>query len=116
MFASKLVSCLLLLATPFSAAANGSFALIADAGSTGTRVYLFSLPEGEKQVKIHDMGKGPALSSFQDAPEFAAQSVRKQLLEAKELIPVDLHATVPVSVFATAGMRLVPKEKQEAIY
>jgi len=96
-------------------ASAGSYALVADAGSTGTRVYLFHLPAGGK-VDIQDMGKGPALSSFQAAPENAHQAVAPQLEKAKGLIPEGVRGAVPVSVFATAGMRLVSPSAQDAIY
>lgn len=70
---------------------------------------------GDGKVQITDMGKGPALSSFKDAPAKAADAVRPQLLKAKEQIPQAAHASVSVSVFATAGMRLVAQEVQSAI-
>lgn len=95
------------------------YALVADAGSTGTRVYLFHLDEsapGAPNVEITDMGKGPALSTFQDTPQQAAAAVTAQLAKAKALIPESQHASVPVSIFATAGMRLVDLKKAEAIY
>jgi len=99
------------------AAAGTSYALVADAGSTGTRVYLFNHnASGDKKVRISDLGKGPALSSFQASPSKAHEAVAPQLAKAKELIPEAAHAAVPVSVFATAGMRLVPPADQEAIY
>mmetsp|Transcript_31567 Transcript_31567/g.71153 ORF Transcript_31567/g.71153 Transcript_31567/m.71153 type:complete len:478 (+) Transcript_31567:70-1503(+) len=103
-------------------ARGSTLALIADAGSTGTRVYLFRLDasgsseDEAPKVQITDLGKGPALSSFQDKPQEAAMAVQPQLEKAKELIPEALRASVPVSVFATAGMRLVAEDAQQAIY
>jgi len=100
-------------------AASSRYALIADAGSTSTRVYLFHLySDGTDpaKVQISDVGKGPALSSFHENPSQAANAVRPQLEKAAGLIPEEMRAAVPVSVFATAGMRLVPLKEQEAIY
>eukprot|EP00933_Yihiella_yeosuensis_P006614 TRINITY_DN111349_c0_g1_i1.p1 TRINITY_DN111349_c0_g1~~TRINITY_DN111349_c0_g1_i1.p1 ORF type:complete len:454 (-),score=116.27 TRINITY_DN111349_c0_g1_i1:67-1428(-) len=115
--ASLMARFLLLLTWSITAAASSDvYAMIADAGSTGTRVYLFHLPASGNEVDIKDIGKGPALSSFQDSPEKAMEAVRPQLVKAKDLIPKELQARVPVKVFATAGMRLVPKDKADAIY
>lgn len=96
------------------------YALIADAGSTGTRMYLFhvvdSSPSEAPTVDVTDLGKGPALSSFQDTPHEAGAAVAKQLLKAAELIPKSYHSAVPLSVLATAGMRLVAPVRANAIY
>lgn len=113
-----------LVSRPLLVASDGepvsSYALIADAGSTGTRVYLFHVDDTSSPaaptVDITDLGKGPALSSFQDSPLEAGAAVAAQLAKAKELIPEAHHAAVPVSVLATAGMRLVDSAKAEAIY
>mmetsp|Transcript_27075 Transcript_27075/g.58961 ORF Transcript_27075/g.58961 Transcript_27075/m.58961 type:complete len:461 (+) Transcript_27075:145-1527(+) len=97
---------------------DARFALVADAGSTGTRVYLFRLPtsDADGKVEITDLGKGPALSSFKANPENSHQAVASQIEKAQSLIPPEVQTTVPVSVFATAGMRLVEANVQEAIY
>mmetsp|Transcript_68544 Transcript_68544/g.216728 ORF Transcript_68544/g.216728 Transcript_68544/m.216728 type:complete len:452 (-) Transcript_68544:21-1376(-) len=108
---------LALVARLAAAATGGSYALVADAGSTGTRMYLFYVNmSGDGKVQITDLGKGPALSSFKETPEKAADAVRPQLVKAKDHIPEAMHGSVPVSVFATAGMRLVSQEAQDAIY
>lgn len=112
------VLALLALATPVLGALtpeSGAYALVADAGSTGTRVYVYHLGAGS-EVQITDVGKGPALSSFQDTPEKAAEAVKAQLFKAQALIPPELRPAVPVSVFATAGLRLLPEETQQAIF
>jgi Golgi nucleoside diphosphatase len=99
------------------AAAGDIYGLVADAGSTGTRVYLFHLPLGHRNVKITDLGKGEALSSFKDNPEGAYEaSIGPQLAKGAQMLPEDFHGNVSVSVFATAGMRLLEKETQDRIY
>eukprot|EP00419_Tripos_fusus_P047804 CAMPEP_0172830524 /NCGR_PEP_ID=MMETSP1075-20121228/22316_1 /TAXON_ID=2916 /ORGANISM="Ceratium fusus, Strain PA161109" /LENGTH=448 /DNA_ID=CAMNT_0013672837 /DNA_START=1 /DNA_END=1343 /DNA_ORIENTATION=+ len=99
---------------------TGIYALVADAGSTGTRMYLFhmsfSSDDTQGDVKIVDVGKGPALSSFQDSPKRASEAVASQLIKAKDQIPETFHKSVTVSVFATAGMRLLPVNVADAIY
>lgn len=104
-----------------TASRGAAWALIADAGSTGTRVYLFHLPADESgsqspKVDITDLGKGPALSSFKDNPEQAITAVLPQLQKAQAIVPEAEQHSMPVSVFATAGMRLVEPRSQEAIY
>jgi len=71
---------------------------------------------GETKLDISDLGKGPPLSSFQDNPDDAAATVRKQVEKARGLIPRSLHSAVPVLIFATAGMRLVQAQKARAVY
>jgi len=94
------------------------YTLVADAGSTGTRMYLFQLEgdAGKEKLDVSDLGKGPALSSFQDKPGEAMATVAQQIDKAKGFIPAHLWMGVPVMVFATAGMRLVDKAKAEAVY
>jgi len=95
------------------------YTLVADAGSTGTRMYLFHFEAdagGKEKLDISDLGKGPALSSFQDKPGDAVATVTQQIDKAKSIIPAHLWMGVPVMVFATAGMRLVDKAKAEAVY
>jgi len=79
-------------------------------------MYLYRLPGDDGKVEVTVVGKGPPLSGFQATPEKAAEAVASQLAKAKELIPEASRASVHLSVFATAGMRLVPKAKQDAIY
>lgn len=107
----------LAVTTTAQGAAAPRFSILADAGSTGTRVYVFKLPPGaDARVEVQDVGKGPALSSFREAPGRSHESVANQLQAATLLIPEGLRRQVSVSVFATAGMRLVESAKQEAIY
>lgn len=109
----------LLLATlTVASAQHRPYTLVADAGSTGTRMYLFHLQgeDGKEKLEVSDLGKGPALSSFQDNPTNAASAVSKQMDKAKTMIPESQWNEVPVMIFATAGMRLVDRNKAQAVY
>ena len=57
----------------------------------------------------------PGLSSYAEDPQAGAESVKKLLSRAKVFIPQENWATTPVSLKATAGLRLLPKAKADAI-
>lgn len=59
--------------------------------------------------------ESPGLSAYADHPTRAFDSVQKLLQFAAEHIPASLHSRTPVYVLATAGLRLVPEEKRNAI-
>ncbi|KAK7863329.1 hypothetical protein R5R35_009685 [Gryllus longicercus] len=96
-------------------------AVIIDAGSTGSRVLAFSFHEpifGEKNLKLHGelfYQIKPGLSSFADNPEKGAEHLQILLEKAKSVIPREAWAETPLSMKATAGLRLLPKEKAEAL-
>uniref|UniRef100_A0A1B0BRW0 Uncharacterized protein n=1 Tax=Glossina palpalis gambiensis TaxID=67801 RepID=A0A1B0BRW0_9MUSC len=75
------------------------YAVIVDAGSTGTEE-LF------KERK-------PGLSAFAGIPEKAALSVKLLLDEAKAFIPKEKWSSTPLLLKATAGLRLLPHSKAE---
>ena len=58
----------------------------------------------------------PGLSSFEKIPQEAYKSHIKPLLDfAKDIIPESHWSNCPVFIQATAGMRLLPQDKQSAI-
>jgi len=95
-------------------------AVVIDAGSTGSRVLAFSfytsILNGDS-VLFDELWheEKPGLSSYADQPELAAQSVRKLIQLAKGRI-AELHwSSTPISLKATAGLRLLPEDQAEAI-
>lgn len=104
-------------------AANPQYAIIVDAGSSGSRLHLFKyqIQTDSSLPAITDIFSSkvtPGLSSFVDSPQMAGESLKNLFDQATEQLQnqqVDLK-TVPVSILATAGMRLLPPEKQKAIY
>lgn len=96
------------------------YAVIIDAGSTGSRVLAFSFHESIihgnfilddelfEQVK-------PGLSSFADDPVKGAQSIEVLLNKAKAVIPKSEWQHTPLSMKATAGLRLLPKDKADKL-
>jgi len=57
----------------------------------------------------------PGLSSFASDPEAGADTITALLSLAQERIPQDKWGTAPVTLKATAGLRLLPAEQAEAL-
>lgn len=117
--------------------AHRKFAVIIDAGSSGSRVQVYSwrehsyaasvasmqqlssLPRIEKGVessqdwmkKIH-----PGVSTFADNPtDIGHDHLKKLYKHALKIVPADKVAETPVYLLATAGMRLLTEDQQQAI-
>lgn len=94
------------------------YVVMIDAGSTGSRVHVYAfntcvsppklLSEEFKMLK-------PGLSSFDTDTKGAAESLDPLLKLALETVPEAKRGCTPVAVKATAGLRLLGKEKSDAI-
>ncbi|XP_015587664.1 ectonucleoside triphosphate diphosphohydrolase 5 isoform X2 [Cephus cinctus] len=96
------------------------YAVIIDAGSTGSRVLAFSFHESILDANLildaelyHQIT--PGLSSFADEPHKAAESLTVLLDKAKSVIPRSEWSRTPLSMKATAGLRLLPGHKANDI-
>ncbi|KAG9292136.1 hypothetical protein G9A89_005280 [Geosiphon pyriformis] len=93
------------------------YALMIDAGSTGSRIHVYrfnyckSSPELEDEIFAHTE---PGLSKYPD-PESAAKSLNTLLDVALERVPVELQNCTPIAVKATAGLRLLGQDKSQDI-
>lgn len=110
LFAISLCFCQLVFAKNYIA--------IVDAGSSGSRLYFYSYQTAEKdnfaQLKLlHSKKLTPGLSYFASNPSSAAKHLAN-LLDYEQLS--DDEKTADFYLLATAGMRLLPKEQQDAIY
>jgi len=97
-----------------------SYAVIIDAGSTGSRVLAFTFHESviDKNLKLdHELfvQVKPGLSSFADNPKKGAEKIAELLERAMEVIPPTEYKNTPLAMKATAGLRLLPADKAEGL-
>ena len=57
----------------------------------------------------------PGLSSYADKPADAAHNLHSLIDKAKIFIPKEEWSSTPITLKATAGLRLLPKAKADAI-
>ncbi|XP_067139618.1 ectonucleoside triphosphate diphosphohydrolase 4-like [Centruroides vittatus] len=105
------------------------YAIVIDAGSSGSRVYIYVWPPHngnlEHLLDIHQLTDEfnrplvkkitPGLSSFADEPFKASDYLYPLLQFAAENVPIDKHVQTPLFILATAGMRLLSEDIQESI-
>uniref|UniRef100_A0A1L8DXR4 nucleoside diphosphate phosphatase n=3 Tax=Nyssomyia neivai TaxID=330878 RepID=A0A1L8DXR4_9DIPT len=96
------------------------YAVILDAGSTGSRVLAYEFHRGYLDGRLvldNELFKQlkPGLSAFADKPSECAQQIEKLLLEAKNVIPQVYWSKTPVVLKATAGLRLLDPAKADGL-
>ncbi|WAR21171.1 ENTP7-like protein [Mya arenaria] len=94
----------------FNYGPNVHYGIVLDCGSSGTRVYVYIWPP-------HSGNPSDLLSldTFEDNPEEASEYLEPLLNYAGSFIPRDQHKETLLYILATAGMRLLPEESQNAI-
>jgi golgi apyrase len=109
------------------------YGVILDAGSSGSRVYVYkwlnaqaAKSKGDNEVlgrlpelKTHkkwNKKAHPGISTFGPKPEEVGPEHLKELVEfAQEIVPEDEVPNTPIFLLATAGMRLVPEDQRVAV-
>ncbi|XP_028391005.1 ectonucleoside triphosphate diphosphohydrolase 4-like [Dendronephthya gigantea] len=105
------------------------YGIVLDCGSSGTRVFIYYWPDHngnpEHLLNIQQMidrdGRPvrmkvrPGISTYEDKPQNASSYIYPLLRHAANHIPKSKHSETPLYILATAGMRLLPKKKQNAI-
>ncbi|KAK6118545.1 hypothetical protein DH2020_047715 [Rehmannia glutinosa] len=97
-----------------------NYAVVFDAGSTGSRVHVFSFDQNLDLLRFGQeyefvLAIEPGLSSYANDPNAAAQSLEPLLKNAEAVVPKELHAVTPLRLGATAGLRQLPGNASEAI-
>lgn len=96
------------------------FAVVLDAGSTGSRVMAFTFTRdlmSSRLVLRDEMLREvkPGLSSFASDAKGGAETVGKLVEQAKARVPRSEWRDTPVTLLATAGLRMLPQNQSEAI-
>ncbi|XP_062863601.1 ectonucleoside triphosphate diphosphohydrolase 5 [Trichomycterus rosablanca] len=96
------------------------YGIMFDAGSTGTRIHIYKFIQKDPAglpVLDNEMYNAvkPGLSAYGDNPEVGGDTVRQLLKVAKKTIPKEEWWQTPVLLKATAGLRLMPKEKAQGL-
>lgn len=100
--------------TPPPGQKPSTYALMIDAGSTGSRLHLYTFshcdPTPGALPKLEHEGfftTKPGLSAYSGRPKEAAESLRGLMEHAMKDIPAKERACSPVAVKATAGLRML---------
>jgi apyrase len=98
---------------------SSAFAVVLDAGSSGTRVHVFRFtPQAGHTPRLLQhpfiMKQTPGLSAFVDEPEKAAEQISTLLRFARSKVPAPQRGDTPVVLLATAGLRLLAAQRGEA--
>jgi apyrase len=92
-----------------------------DAGSSGSRLHIFQYDTTFPTPVIKDIfstNTKPGLSSYIDHPEQAGASLKVLLDSANQYFQQNAidSKNIQLNILATAGMRILPETKQQAIY
>ena len=96
------------------------YGIMMDAGSTGSRTHIYKFNFAENGVDIALISERfeslkPGLSSFEEDPVKAGESIRPLMKIAVEEIPPASWACTPISLKATAGLRLLGDDVSKSI-
>jgi len=122
---------------------NREFGIVIDAGSSGSRIQIYSWKNTEHvrgllernhgkwrnltydSMPIIDLGDEagkewqsrvePGISTFGNQPSQLAGYLKPLLDHALKVVPDDKVSATPIFLYATAGMRLLPPDQQAAI-
>jgi hypothetical protein len=99
-----------------------NYGLIFDAGSSGSRIHVYTWktggggPKNEFDLVSDDLLKiKPGLSAFKDSSQAAGASLAPLIEFAKQKIPAEHIASTPMFLMATAGLRMVGEGPKDAI-
>eukprot|EP00440_Ansanella_granifera_P018067 gb/GFBE01019623.1/.p1 GENE.gb/GFBE01019623.1/~~gb/GFBE01019623.1/.p1 ORF type:complete len:445 (+),score=127.24 gb/GFBE01019623.1/:1-1335(+) len=97
--------------------AEPQYYAVCDAGSTGTRLYIFSVDlDAAKAKSVFVKKTKPGLSSYAENPASAVPPLLQLLKEGASKLPEGVASKTPLSIFGTAGMRLLEKDTQDKVW
>jgi apyrase len=96
------------------------YAVVFDAGSTGSRVHVLKFQKGRTGLQLLEdtfdsLKPGLGDSGWKDEPERAAASLQPLLEKAIAAVPEGQQGRTPVELRATAGLRLLGDTKAKLI-
>lgn len=109
---------------------NIHFGIVIDCGSSGSRVFIYFWPPHSGnpsdllniQQLMDPSGKPvvkkitPGLDTFENNPGAASDYIKPLLKYAAAHIPTEHHPDTQLFILATAGMRMISKESQNAVF
>ncbi|EFJ48169.1 hypothetical protein VOLCADRAFT_91259 [Volvox carteri f. nagariensis] len=114
-----------------AAAVPERYAVLIDAGSSGSRVHVYSYRPAARSRRGHTAAATapypvvrlpgqihrvtPGLSEFAPEGEGVVESLQPLITFAQQQVPPRLHTSTPIRLLATAGLRLLPEEQREAV-
>ncbi|KAI9470067.1 MAG: nucleoside phosphatase GDA1/CD39 [Benjaminiella poitrasii] len=107
--------------SPINKASCQKYALMIDAGSTGSRIHVYRFHQCSDHEPINLEEEElfaqtiPGLSAYPDNPQQAAESLDVLLNDALKIVPSELQRRTPIAVKATAGLRLLGQKKSDSI-
>lgn len=114
------LSAICLASSTLHATSIPHYAILMDAGSTGTRAHLFEYHDDAVPTitDLYSVSTKPGLSSYKDKPQDAHQAIEPLVRDIHNFLVNKKIAETNVDMFilATAGMRLLSEEEQKAIY
>mmetsp|Transcript_19486 Transcript_19486/g.61293 ORF Transcript_19486/g.61293 Transcript_19486/m.61293 type:complete len:534 (+) Transcript_19486:49-1650(+) len=94
-----------------------SYFIMLDCGSSGTRLTIFKRTGGKiAAVKLKDKIKMGALSSYVGRRHAVVNDLRSVIDRSKQYVPEESQKSTSLSMYATAGMRVLPAQDQSAIF
>ena len=96
------------------------YAIVIDAGSTGSRAFVFTIlsgPNGKERVSGETCGKiRPGLASFATNQTGIRDHLVPLLQECEKLVPYERRDEIDLFIKGTAGMRLLPSDDQQNLW
>jgi apyrase len=99
-----------------------SYAVLIDAGSSGSRIHVFEIRSDSELGEIpalklppHKLKIEPGLSSFASNPQSAGKSLEPLVSFARRKVPERYWRETPIILAATAGVRLLAPDVADLV-